>query len=91
MNKILAAIAVVTTVVASAGSPASAQMTEEAARAGLAPFYKALNAAIIQERSGTHQAVDHAAMGDLPGQRPLQYPRRGHGRDRLASQEPFRI
>ncbi len=32
-----------------AASPASAQMTEEAARAGLAPFYRALNAANASE------------------------------------------
>ena len=44
MNKFLAASAVISTIVL-AGSPASAQMNEEAARANLVPFYKALNAA----------------------------------------------
>lgn len=44
MNNFLAASVVLTTI-ALAGSPASAQMTEESARASLAPFYQALNAA----------------------------------------------
>ena len=48
MNKFLAASTVISTI-ALAGSPASAQMNEEAARANLVPFYKALNAANIQE------------------------------------------
>src|SRR5712692_1399827 len=43
MNKILAASLVISAI-AFAGSPASAQMTEEAARATLAPFYQSLNA-----------------------------------------------
>jgi len=48
MSKFLAASAVISTI-ALAGSPASAQMNEEAARANLVPFYKALNAANAQE------------------------------------------
>jgi predicted ester cyclase len=44
MNNFLAASVVLTTV-ALAVSPASAQMTEESARASLVPFYQALNAA----------------------------------------------
>jgi predicted ester cyclase len=48
MNKFLAAAAVISTM-AVAGSSASAQMNEEAARASLVPFYKALNAANAQE------------------------------------------
>ena len=48
MNKFLAASAVISTI-ALAGSPASAQMHEETVRANLVPFYKALNAANIQE------------------------------------------
>ena len=43
MNKALTVSLAIATL-AFAGSPASAQMTEEAARASLAPFYKALNA-----------------------------------------------
>src|SRR5689334_12929195 len=37
------------TVVAVAAFPAAAQMTEDSARASLAPFYKALNAAYVDE------------------------------------------
>jgi len=37
------------TVVAVAAFPAAAQMTENSARASLAPFYKALNAAYVDE------------------------------------------
>ncbi len=48
MTKFLAAAAVISTI-ALAGSPASAQMNEEAARASLVPFYKALNAANAQD------------------------------------------
>jgi predicted ester cyclase len=44
MNNFLAASVLLTTVALS-GSPASAQMTEESARASLTPFYQALNAA----------------------------------------------
>jgi predicted ester cyclase len=44
MNKFLTASAFISAF-AFAGSPASAQMSEEAARANLAPFYQALNAA----------------------------------------------
>jgi predicted ester cyclase len=44
MNNFLAA-SVVITALALAGSSASAQMTEESARASLVPFYQALNAA----------------------------------------------
>jgi predicted ester cyclase len=44
MKTVLTASLVIATV-AFAGSPASAQMTEESARASLVPFYKALNAA----------------------------------------------
>jgi predicted ester cyclase len=44
MNKLLAA-SVVLSSIAFAASPASAQMSEETARASIAPFYKALNAA----------------------------------------------
>ena len=44
MNKFLTA-SVVISAIAFAASPASAQMNEEAARANLIPFYKALNAA----------------------------------------------
>jgi predicted ester cyclase len=44
MNNFLAASVVISTV-AIAGSCASAQMTEESARASLIPFYQALNAA----------------------------------------------
>jgi predicted ester cyclase len=43
MSKALTA-SVVTAALVFAGSPASAQMTEEAARTSLAPFYRALNA-----------------------------------------------
>lgn len=43
MNNVLTASLVIAAL-AFAGSPASAQMTEEAARASLVPFYKALNA-----------------------------------------------
>jgi predicted ester cyclase len=43
MNKALTA-SLIATAMAVAGSPASAQMTEEAARASLVPFYKSLNA-----------------------------------------------
>jgi SnoaL-like polyketide cyclase len=42
-------VSVALTVVAVAAFPAAAQMTEEAARASLAPFYKALNAAYVDE------------------------------------------
>ncbi len=84
MSKFLAASAVITTLIL-AGSPASAQTNEEAVRANLIPFYKALNAANIQEAPELDQAVDHARLGHLPGQRPLQYPRRSHGRDRPAA------
>jgi hypothetical protein len=48
MKRILTAM-VATTVVAFAGSPASAQMTAESARAALTPFYNALNAAFIKD------------------------------------------
>ena len=48
MSKFLVASAVITTLIL-AGSPASAQMNDEAVRANLIPFYKALNAVNIQE------------------------------------------
>ena len=48
MEKFLAGSAVIATI-ALAASPASAQMNEEAVRANLVPFYKALNAANAQE------------------------------------------
>jgi predicted ester cyclase len=48
MNKVSTA-SLVLAALASAGSPASAQMTEQSARASIAPFYKALNAANVNE------------------------------------------
>jgi len=48
MNKVATASLVIA-VLAFAASPASAQMTEEAARASLVPFYKALNAVNASE------------------------------------------
>jgi predicted ester cyclase len=48
MNKVFTA-SLVLAALASAGSPASAQVTEQSARASIAPFYKALNAANIAE------------------------------------------
>ena len=48
MNKVLTA-SLVLAALASAGSQASAEVTEQSARASLAPFYKALNAANINE------------------------------------------
>ena len=48
MNKVPTASLVIAAL-AFAASPASAQMTEEAARASLVPFYKALNAVIAKE------------------------------------------
>ena len=48
MNKVHTASLVVA-ILAVAASPASAQMTEEAARASLVPFYKALNAVNASE------------------------------------------
>jgi predicted ester cyclase len=45
MNNKIFAVSLVIVASAFAGSPASAQMTEESARAILVPFYKALNAA----------------------------------------------
>ena len=48
MNKVLTASLVIAAL-AFAASPASAQMTEEAARASLVPFYKALNAVNAKE------------------------------------------
>jgi hypothetical protein len=67
MNKILNASLVIAALTF-AGFPASAQMTEESARASLVPFYKALNAANAGDAPETHQAIDHAGMGDLPRQ-----------------------
>jgi predicted ester cyclase len=53
MNKVsnasLAVASMAFAALAFAASPASAQMTEEAARASLEPFYKALNAAYVNE------------------------------------------
>ena len=49
MNKGLLTISLVAAALAFAASPASAQMTEESARASLVPFYKALNAANANE------------------------------------------
>jgi predicted ester cyclase len=48
MNKVLTA-SLVLAALASASSQASAQVTEQSARASIAPFYKALNAANIAE------------------------------------------
>jgi predicted ester cyclase len=48
MNKFLAASAIIS-ILAVAGSSASAQMNEEAARASLVPFYQALNAANVKD------------------------------------------
>jgi predicted ester cyclase len=48
MNKLFTT-SLVLAALASAGSPASAQVTEQSARASIAPFYKALNAANITE------------------------------------------
>jgi predicted ester cyclase len=48
MNKVFTA-SLVLAALASAGSPASAQVTEQSARASIAPFYKALNAANVTE------------------------------------------
>ncbi len=48
MNKVLAASFTVAAL-AFAGSPASADMTEQAARASLVPFYKALNAVNVND------------------------------------------
>ena len=48
MNKVPTASLVIAAL-AFAASPASAQMTEEAARASLVPFYKALNAVNAKE------------------------------------------
>jgi len=50
MNKIVTASLVIAAV-ACAESPASAQMTEESARASLAPFYQALNAVNVNVAS----------------------------------------
>ena len=49
MNKGLLTTSLVAAALAFAASPASAQMTEELARASLVPFYKALNAANANE------------------------------------------
>jgi predicted ester cyclase len=48
MNEFLTA-SVVISAIAFAASPASAQMNEEAARADLVPFYRALNAANVKD------------------------------------------
>jgi predicted ester cyclase len=48
MNKVFT-VSLVLAALASAGSPASAQVTEQSARASIAPFYKALNAANVTE------------------------------------------
>jgi predicted ester cyclase len=48
MNKVFAASLAIAAI-AFAGSPASAEMTEQSARASLAPFYKALNAANVND------------------------------------------
>jgi steroid delta-isomerase-like uncharacterized protein len=48
MNKLLAA-SVILSSLAFAASPASAQISEESARASIAPFYKALNAVNVQQ------------------------------------------
>lgn len=48
MNEFLTA-SVVISAIAFAASPASAQMNEEAARANLVPFYRALNAANVKD------------------------------------------
>jgi predicted ester cyclase len=48
MNKVFTASLVVAAL-SSAGSPASAQVTEQSARASIAPFYEALNAANVTE------------------------------------------
>jgi predicted ester cyclase len=48
MNKVFTA-SLVLAALTSAGSAASAQVTEQSARASIAPFYKALNAANVTE------------------------------------------
>ena len=48
MTKFLTASAVISAI-AFAGSPASAQMNEESARASLVPFYQALNAVNVKD------------------------------------------
>jgi predicted ester cyclase len=48
MNKVFTA-SLVLAALSAAGSPASAQVTEQSARASIAPFYKALNAANVTE------------------------------------------
>jgi hypothetical protein len=48
MNKFFPAVVALTVVVVAA-SPASAQVTEDSARAILTPFYRALNAAYVSE------------------------------------------
>ncbi len=48
MNKVLAASFTIAALTL-AGSPASAEMTEQAARASLVPFYKALNAENVKD------------------------------------------
>jgi predicted ester cyclase len=48
MNKVLAASLTIAAF-AFAGSPASAEMTEQSARASLVPFYKALNAVNVND------------------------------------------
>jgi hypothetical protein len=56
-------------------STAWAELSAEAARASVAPFYKALNAEFANDSPVTHQAGDRAAVGVLSGQRNLQQPR----------------
>jgi len=56
-------------------SSARAEFSAEVALASVAPFYKALNAEFAKDSADLNQAIDGAAVGLLPGQRYLQYPR----------------
>src|SRR6266851_4091461 len=73
MKRIFAICAAVAAIGLMASS-ARAEISTEAARDSVAPFYKALNAEFAKDPR-THQAIDRAAVDLLPGQRYLQQPR----------------
>jgi len=56
-------------------APARAEMSAEAARASVAPFYQVAECRVRQGKPGSGPAGDRAGMGILPRQRSLQQPR----------------
>ena len=68
-----------------AALPAQAEISTEAARASVAPFYKALNAEFASESAELIRQATAPEWVSCRGNDDLQHPRPGHRRDRRSA------